>query len=415
MLENRARPRGVLYVAVLCVGLLIAVMGFSGLMVARLQAREGDAGRDSEAAEQLAATALEIGRLAIAGDSAWRSNYTSGTWRSVVQLGGGRFDWRVVDEVDGNLLNSGTDPIRLYGRGIYGSSVRATSVLLTARPTPLPVLGMAIHTAGQLHVRSGQALRVPGAIASTNGPIRNDGTVTGNVEALLSTGTGTVTGTTTLAVAGKSFPDSSVITLYTGRGVVISPGTSVTGQLLSPTSNPWGSPSPEGVYVINSGSNITIADSRILGTLVINCPGQTVTIQNTILMQPARSDYPVLIINGNALLRYNSSGAVLSEATVGRNFNPAGAPYQGAIDSDQTDTYPSELQGLVHITGTLTTANTPLVRGLVLVESAALTDAVDISGTFEIAYDAGLYTNPPDGYSPRKMAPQAGSRRREAQ
>lgn len=414
-MRDRTRPRGVLYVAVLCVGLLIAVMGFSGLMVARLQAREGDAVRDSEAAEQLASAALEIGRLAIDRDTGWRSNYTSGSWGSVVQLGGGRFDWRVIDEVDGNLLNSGTDPIRLYGRGTFGSSVRATSVLLTARPTPLPVLGMAIHTAGQLHVRSGQFLRVPGAIASTNGTIRNDGTITGNVEALLSTGTGTVTGTTTLSVAGKSFPDSSVITLYTGRGVVINPGTSISGQLLSPASNPWGSASPEGVYVINSGSSITIADCRILGTLVINCPGQTVTVQNTVLMQPARSDYPVLIINGNALLRYNSPGSYLSESTAGRNFNPAGSPYQGATDTDQTDTYPSEIQGLVHITGTLTTSNTPLVRGLVLVESAALTSAVDISGTFEIAYDAGLYSSPPDGYSPRKMAPQAGSRRREGQ
>lgn len=414
---RRAHPaaRGGIYVAVLAIGMLVSILGISGLIAARASGREVEYTRDTEEAEQLSQAALELGRLAIDGNATWRKTLSNGAWSSSLALGRGRLAWRVVDETDGDLANNESDPVRLYGQGVCGGSVRVTSVLLTARRVPLPALGMALHTEGQLHVRSGQVLTALNATASTNTTLRNDGTITGNAEALTSTGTGTVTGTTTLLAPAKAFPDSSVVTLYTNRGTAISPGTSISGQLLSPAANPWGSPHPDGVYVINTASNLTIANSRIVGTLVINCPGKLVTIQNSVLIQPARADYPALIINGNADFRYSSASSTLSEAAAGRNFNPAGTPYLGASDTDLTDTYPNEIQGLVHVTGTLVTTSTPRIRGLALVQSSATLDAVDVSGTVEIIYDPNLYTNPPDGYCTREMAPQAGSRRREPQ
>jgi hypothetical protein len=395
--------------------MLVAVMGVSALIAVRVQSREVEGIRATEEAEHLSQAALEIGRLAIRADSSWRTRFTSGTWSNALPFGRGTLAWRVVDEVDSDLANNATDPVRLYGKATVGASVRVTSVVLVPTKTPLPALGMAIHTEGQLHLRAGQSLTVTSAIASTNTQLRNDGTITGNVEALTSNSGGTVTGTTTLGVSPKAFPDSSVITLYTNRGTVINPGTSIDKRVLSPASNPWGTPDPNGVYVINSAADVTIQNSRIVGTLVINCPGKKVTIQNQVLMQAGRPDFPVLIVNGNAVLNYNSSGVFLSEASLATNFNPTGTPYLGSVDSDQSDQYPSEIQGLVHITGTLICTNTPLVRGLVLVESAASTDAVDLSGVVEIAYDPSLYTNPPEGYYTPEMTPQAGTRRREAQ
>jgi hypothetical protein len=413
--RTNTRARGSLYVAVLCIGMLVAVMGISSLVVVRLEGREVEDIRDTEEAEHLSQAALELGRLAIRTDSSWRTSYTSGTWGGARSFGRGTLAWRVVDEVDHNLANNVTDPVRLYGRGTVGGSVRVTSVVLVLTKIPLPALGMAIHTQGQLHLRTGQSLKVSDAIASTNTQLRNDGTITGNVEALTSSGTGTVTGTTTLGVSPKVFPDGSVITLYANRGTVINPGSSIDKRVLSPASNPWGVPNPDGVYVINTTADTTIQNSRIVGTLVINCPGKKVTIQNTVLMQAGRPDYPVLIVNGNAVFNYNSSGVFLSETSLATNFNPPGTPYLGADDSDQLDQYPSEIQGLVHVTGTLTCTNTPLVRGLVLVESSASTDAVDLSGTVEIVYDSKLYTDPPEGYYTPEMSPQGGTRRREAQ
>jgi hypothetical protein len=413
--RTNPRARGSLYVAVLFIAMLVAVMGISGLIAVRVQSREAAGIRDTEQAEQLSQAAVEIGRLGIRNNSAWRTSVISGSWSSALSLGGGTLAFRVVDEVDGNLANNDTDPVRLYGKGTVGESVRVTSVVLVLTKIPLPALGMAIHTQGQLHVRAGQSLKVADATASTNTDVRNDGTITGNVEALTSSGTGTVTGTTTLGVSPKVFPDSSVITLYTDRGTIINPGTSIDKRLLSPASNPWGATDPNGVYVINSTADLTIQNSRIVGTLVINCPGKKVTIQNTVLMQAGRPDYPVLIVNGNAVFNYNSSGAFLSESSLATNFNPPGTPYLGAEDSDQLDQYPSEIQGLVHVTGTLICTSAPLVRGLVLVESAASTDAVDLSGAVEVVYDPNLYTNPPEGYYTPRMTPQAGTRRREAQ
>lgn len=407
--------RAGIYVAVLSISMLVAVMGMSGLIAARIHVRDIEALRETEEAEQLSQAALEIGRLAIRDNDAWRSSLTSGVWSSSLTLGRGRLAWRVVDESDNDLSNNEWDAVRLYGQGVCGGSVRLTSVLLTARRVPLPALGMAIHTQGELRVRTGQLLNVANAIASTNTNLRNDGTINGNAEALLSLGVGTVTGTTTLNAPTKDFPDASVISLYTSRGTVISPGALINNRLLSPAANPWGSTNADGVYVINTASDLTIANSRIVGTLVVNCPGRLVTIQGPVLIQPARSDYAALIINGNADFRYASASVGLAEATTGVNFNPAGTPYQGATDSDQTDTYPNEIQGLVHVTGTLATSGTPRVRGLVLVQSASLSSAVDLSGAVEIVYDPNLYANPPDGYCTREMTPQAGSRRREPQ
>jgi hypothetical protein len=62
------------------------------------------------------------------------------------------------------------------------------------------------------------------------------------------------------------------------------------------------------------------------------------------------------------------------------------------------------------VTGTLDVEQGSLVRGAILCESTATTDAADYHQDCEIVYDPNLYANPPQGYTTAvKMVPQPGS------
>ena len=90
-------------------------------------------------------------------------------------------------------------------------------------------------------------------------------------------------------------------------------------------------------------------------------------------------------------------------------LNPPDTPYDGESDADLADTYPSEIQGLVHVTGQVQLKQTALIRGLLLCESAASADAAACEDS-QIIYNPALYANPPQGYTTAvKMIPQSGS------
>jgi hypothetical protein len=116
----------------------------------------------------------------------------------------------------------------------------------------------------------------------------------------------------------------------------------------------------------------------------------------------------VLIVDGDVELLYESAGANLSESATSTNFNPYGAPYLGTDDADTDDLYPSEIQGLVHLTGNLRLKGTASVLGTVICEGAVTADDNN-----EIVYDPNLYASPPWGYTtPKGMKILPGSWRR---
>ena len=401
--------RGSAYLAVLAVTVIVATMGLGALLAIRAQARSAAALADAAEARQYALNAIELGRLWIRKDAQWRTNRTSGAWITQQAFGDGTFSLEVTDPVDGNLANRPHDPVVFKATGIKGQARQMIQVTLSANPVPLPALQYALHTGGELHVKSAKTLTATSATVSTNGALKNEGTVAGNVEAASASQTGTVTGSLILGAATKTFPDSSVRDLYANLGTLIAPGNTIEKQVLSPGRNPWGTTNPDGVYVIRTNSDLTIKNTRIYGTLVVICPGNTVTFTGAVLIQPVRTDYPTLIVHGNANFLYSSDGATLSEPTTGVNFNPSDTPYEDQSDADTADVYPSEIQGLVHVTGTTTIKNTALIRGLLLCESSLSSDAV-VSEDCQIVYDSSLYSSPPQGYTTEvKMIPQSGS------
>ena len=402
--------RGGAYVAVLALSMIVTAIAVGAIAIVRAQARGSDALSDAAEARLYALSAIELGRLWISQDSSWRANHPNGAWATNQPIGNGTFTLEGTDPVDGILANRPHDPLVLKATGTKGSATQIVQVTLAAQPVPLPALKYALHAGGQVHPLSGKQINSGFATLSTNGSLRNEGLIIGNVEAMSSVTTGNVTGTVTIPATTKVFPPGSVVEMYALLGTEIDPGSSLDKEVLAPGRDPYGATNADGVYVIRPSGDFTLRRTRINGTLVIVCPaGRTVTIKDQVFLQPYRSDYPALIVVGNVDFQNTTTGTPLSEFS-NANFNPTGAPYLGVTDSDQADTYPSEIQGLVHVNGTVTFSGACTIRGLLLCESTAAADAVLINTTPTIIYTSSLYTNPPQGYtSSVPMVPQQTS------
>ena len=130
------------------------------------------------------------------------------------------------------------------------------------------------------------------------------------------------------------------------------------------------------------------------------------TVDNAVCLQNYRSDFPALLVAGNAVIGCTSAAGLLSEATLKVNLNPTGAPYEGVSDTDKTDTYPNEIRGLVHIEGSLKTRQTARVVGAVICNGPAYEER-----TNTITYNASLYVCPPKWYTHvdgMKLSPRSG-------
>jgi hypothetical protein len=182
---------------------------------------------------------------------------------------------------------------------------------------------------------------------------------------------------------------------YISKATVVPFTGTIDERILAPNYNPWGAGNPDGVYYIDTGSNdLTIRDSRIHGTLIIDTRGKKVTLDNSVFIHQYRADYPVLIVNGELRIRIHSFDYPLSEWSNFRNYNPIGAPYQGSYDWDISDEYPNEIQGLVYVVGTVKFQQPAKIVGALICQGA-----VDCEEPSTIVYDKNLYSNPPEGYT----------------
>jgi hypothetical protein len=404
-----SRRRGGIYIAVLGAGMLVTLIGLAAIASMRVARVVAATTADTHQARAHAQSGVELAAQWVASDPLWRTSRTSGMWISDLALDGSIISIEATDPIDGNFLNRPTDPLLIRATAVRGRARQIVESRLDASGTPLDVLSTAIYTPGELRIRPGATLSISGAPAATAGTLHNDGTITGDAECLVSSGTGTISGQVRVVSTPRTLPGSSVVSMYVDLAVPINPGTTIDRRLLAPGVNPWGEASPDGVYVIHSSQDITIRDSRIHGTLVIIAPGRTVTIAGSVLMHSARVDYPALIVDGNLNLQFSRT-TDLSEAATGVNFNPPAAPFEGTSNSSTTDAYPSEIRGMVHARGTLAASGQPRIRGALLVESAATSSAVDVQNSLDIVHIPALTSNPPMGYMEAiHMIPRPGS------
>ena len=403
--RKSCQRRGSAYLVILGASLVIAALAYSAILVTRTRGRMATETADAAEARQIARAAIELGRLWISQDANWRTNRAAGIWASSAVMGTGFYTLEATDPVDGVLAGWPHDPLVLKATGIRGNARYVLQVTLEARPIPLQALQFAAHTAGEVHVHGDKTLNAVGGTISTNGELKNDGTIIGSIDVTVVDKLGIVTGSKVIGSAAKPLPASSIIDSYASVGTLINPGSTIDKRVLGPGLNPFGAPDINGIYVIRPTGDLTIKNSRILGTLVIILPsGKKVTFDNSMLIQPFRADMPGLLVKGNAEFHFYGGATGLTEASISTNLNPSGAPFNGTVDNDVLDIYPSEIQGLVHVTGKVDFKHTATIRGCLITNDSG-NDAIDSHEMSSILYTPSLFTNPPMWYTTRVDMP----------
>lgn len=397
----RPALRGSVYILVLATATLLAVGGLSVIMLARLQIQRDAQRRDLERAGVIAESAIQAALGFVNSTSDWRTLLTKATDPAVIELDQGTATW-YIQETDGSSFAGGTPAqVRLVGVGTCGQARRVYTV--TASPPAsgaYDALRCAVHSGGDLFVNGPANIN---GVVSSNSHLYNEGTMAGNIEALEFTDHGIHSGKVVAPAQYKFMPDFNTSML--SRGITISYGALPSGKiskaLLSPTVNTLGLPSLLGVYSITvpAGKRLTISDSRILGTLVVDLVGNAELVVNgAVCWQPSDPSLPTLLVRGgtgSSVLLASDCDTTLYESSLSTNFNPLTVPYSGSVDTDTSDRYPSEITGLIDIAGsaTLRIQNGQRVFGCILVRGSVKIDEAYLQA------DPSLLRYPPTGYT----------------
>ncbi len=119
--------RGSAYVIVLGASMFVMLTGMTALLAAQSQWR---ATENTVVTSQMrfgAQSAIELGRYLIEADPNWRNSYANDQWNTLT-WDHGDLSWKVVDEIDGDLGDDATQPVRIWGRSTLGSGARLCSV-----------------------------------------------------------------------------------------------------------------------------------------------------------------------------------------------------------------------------------------------------------------------------------------------
>jgi type II secretory pathway pseudopilin PulG len=378
---------------ILGVSVVLMIIGLAAVSVARIDTRNVSADNDWSEAQTLALSAAENALARIAATANWRTQLSG---LVTVPMGHGTMQWQITDDADGQLADDYTEPILIVASGQVGASRYRLGLRCFVVGQPLAALSRCLCADGDINVDKGSQLTVTGGAASTNNDFhgaKKSSLIVGDLEADGVFWKENVTGNVSEHAPVKAMPNARVVGMYRELATDISGRTLINRQAIGPGRNPWGTANANGVYYLDApGSDVTLRNSRILGTLVVRC--RRLTINNNVLLESYRKDMPALIVDGELVLNYQSTSSQLRESAENTNFNPPGVPYSGATDSDKADSYPSEIRGLVHVRGDLTLDSTALVRGAIVCEGQ-----VQCSGTNQIVHDASLSNQPMIGYS----------------
>src|SRR6185436_20170013 len=95
---------------VLGVSLIVTTLAVGGIIAGRVQARANSAESDMADARYSALSGIELARLWISQDTAWRTNRTNGDWTTGLAVGAGSVTINVVDPTDSSIANRPHDP-----------------------------------------------------------------------------------------------------------------------------------------------------------------------------------------------------------------------------------------------------------------------------------------------------------------
>jgi len=386
-----ARSGAMLYSMVLANCLIVGVLGLSALTIVRVERRAALRRSEMESAQLLAWSGTELAVRELTKNTAWRTAYAHNVEATPRSFGGGTATWRLLDATDVNLADDPADAVDVQGIGRFGDSVWVHRLRFPFRK--VSPLDFGLHSHGLIWISSESQITGTNGSLSTNDVLTLQGTYIGSAECQSRTGGGGATGVITEKAPQKSLPAAGVFNSYVALATALPYTGNLARDVLAPGLNTYaGGLNANGVYYINTGGNeIELDEVRLHGTLVIQGDCR---VDDQALLQPFRTDYPVLIVSGNLRITTNSQNGSLSESVCDTNFNPMGAAYSGSTDSDQSDVYVNEIQGLVHIRGNVTLDDTARVRGVVICEGQTYVYGDDV----ELIYDPAIRAAPPAGY-----------------
>jgi hypothetical protein len=400
------------YVAILGLSVLVAVIGLGGIALSRAQARARDLQADTAEARGYAMAAVELARTMIKADSSWRTNRSNGAWVTNQAFGNGKISVDVTDPA-GPLGDDDTRPVVVTGTGMKGQAVQKVQVTLGAVLTPYTCMETSAISGGIMTLNNTTVSGAGSVISSNVAMSALTGNVYPDAETVATVLGGTFWGNTTSLAAARTMPPSTVFDYYTTNGTAITyaslpvaGGNAVIQNcVLSPQSNPFGTTNGKGIYVVNcSGQDVTITNCRIVGTLVLLNAG-TVVIQGSVTWEPGVVNFPCLMVQGSVTLK--AGKADLAEGGPKGNLNPSGTPYPylsgGTTNTNSTDKYPSVIDGLVYVSGNLTSQTDPAVDNLIV------GGAWTATGTMTLSPKAIYQTNPPPGFRTVEMSVVSGT------
>lgn len=391
--------RGSIYIIVMFTTLIVVAMCLTGLDVQRAGARGGLVQRQAEVARSAARAGVELALQRTVAVPAWRTLAPS--WTGTYTLDGASVTVTMTDPLDGTLSDDDSESVLVESYAVIGHARYRLQVTLDTFYPPLPSLRNALHSGGALSWNTAVffATRTAGTNAAATA---TSSWITAPVEAVTSATGSVYRQATTAPAASRTLPGGSIPAYYTNNATVIPTGVlSLLGIilggrkssnfLLSAGDNPMGAENAQGLYILDlGGQNLELSDFRAQGTFILKNAG-TVTLKGAVNWSPATPGFPALIVQGDLNIAVGS--APLSEAACDVNFNPAHTPYKGVSNSNKTDTFPSEINGLVFCTGALTISGQASIRGAVLARGAT-----SVTGSATIVYDTVYETAAPPGF-----------------
>jgi hypothetical protein len=383
------RRRASIYILVLAVTTIVTVTIVGGMAVQNSRARAAALSTDALRARAAAVSAVEWTIDRVARTPNWRSSLpATGVWAPALQIDGATVRVVASDPDDASLTNRPGDDVVLTATATAGGARQAIAVTTSPRLTPIDAL-QAAAVGGLALSFAGAVVTADRVIASNTGAHASGSTIHPRVEvALLATGGDYAGGVTSLAGV-RPLPDSDdALAWYIAHATEIPydsiPGGQIQRTLLGPHNNPFGGgTNPDGIYLIRcAGRPLQIRNARILGTLVVLDAGDASGVDGPVLWTAAVPGYPALLATGAFTLDVRRT---LSEATANVNFNPAGFVRGDPGDTDQTDTYPSQIAGLIYVDGDLGVTGEPTIIG-----STLATGLLWFGGSPSLRADPGL-------------------------
>ena len=419
MLAAKGPRQGVVYLVVLMSSLIVASIALSAIETARWLARSEREHDDALNTLIAADAALEYALARINADASWRNNHVINQDTLPVWIGDTAIVYRLQD-LDGSLTDSANDSTELIVTASRGTVKFSWQATLETRGDAINCLDYSVAAGGNIRLHSP-------AVAATDDSFASDGQIYVSGGASLTANcfaknsiSGNVYGSAYSLSDPLDLPSDSIMEDYRDLGteIQLSDLTYSSGfyriekQLLADSANTiTGQLDPNGVYFIDcAGSSVAISQSRLRCTLVLINPGSNSIVEGSVHWEAAKSNYPILLIDGKLMLA--TTRTPLRESDAAMNFNPSQLPFRGMSDNTTSGVYPSQLRGLIYASGSVTFSESAEVE----LHGSLITGArVTGSGKLFVQSREIFNANPPPGFhQSQNVYIRSGSVRRVA-